>query len=258
MIDLHCHILPGVDDGAINIEESLEMAKLAIEDGIQKLVATPHTLNGVYSLLTDEINDEVTGLNKILIGQNLNIEIIPGAEIHLCVRMADQILSGKVPSLNNTGRYVMVEFPFQTIPAGYKDEIFQLNLHNVTPIITHPERNLVCQREFDIFHELVSMGCLIQITAMSVTGELGEEPMECAHRLLDLRLAHIIASDAHSAESRPPILSLALEIAAQIMGNRQEAEALVMERPEAILAGKPVEFPEPRRPRKKWWFFGRY
>jgi protein-tyrosine phosphatase len=256
MIDLHCHILPGVDDGAVDIEESIEMARQAIDDGIRILVATPHTLNGVYSNFSDEVDDRVAALQKVFSKNDIHIKLYPGSEIHLCFQMADQVLSGKVATLNNSGRYALIEFPFQTIPAAYKDEIFQLKLNNITPIIAHPERNLICQNQFDIFYELISLGCLIQITAMSVTGELGEEPMECAHKLLDLRLAHIIASDAHSANTRPAILSPALEIASQIMGNEQEARALVIERPEAILAGQSVEMPEPRRPRKKWWPLG--
>jgi protein-tyrosine phosphatase len=147
-----------------------------------------------------------------------------------------------------------VEFPVQTIPSGSRKELFQLILNDITPIITHPERNLVFQNNINTLYDLVNMGCLVQITAMSVTGEMGEDAMECAHRLLELRLAHVIASDAHSSDNRPPILSEGVAAAAEVLGSSEEARAMVDERPRAIIAGRDVDVPEPKQPQKKrWW-----
>jgi len=255
LIDLHCHILPGVDDGPSTVEESLSMARQALADGIQTMVATPHTLNEIYDNPASEVTARVSRLQDRFRKEKLALNLCPGSDAHICVQMASRIMAGDAATINNSGRYVLVEFPVQAIPSGYREELFQLKLQGITPIITHPERNLVFQNRLDIIYSLVEMGCLIQITAMSVTGEFGEEAMAYSHRLLDFRLAHIIATDGHSPENRPPVLSPAVEVAARIMGSMAAAKEMVVARPEAVLAGKSVEPPEPKRPSKrKWWF----
>ncbi len=256
MIDIHCHILPGVDDGPSSMTESLAMAKQAVADGIETVVATPHTFNEVYDNTAEEVNSRVAQLSETLSKNGLMLDLRPGSDAHICVGMAERILTGEAATINNTGRYILVEFPTQIIPSGSKDELFQLTLNDITPVITHPERNPVFQQRIETLHDLVAMGWVLQVTAMSISGEFGEEAMKFVHRLLELRLAHIIATDAHSPESRPPILSPAVEAAARVMGSINEAEKMVTVRPQAILEGKPVEIPEPKHPRKKWWQLG--
>ena len=256
MIDIHCHILPGVDDGPSSMAESVAMAKQAVADGIETVVATPHTFNEIYDNPAGEVNTRVARLRETFSKEDLTLDLRPGSDAHICVRMAEKILAGEAATIDNTGRYILVEFPTQIIPPGSKDELFQLKLKDITPVITHPERNPVFQQRMETLYDLVAMGCLLQITAMSITGEFGEEAMVFAHRLLDLRLAHIIATDAHSPKSRPPILSPAVEAAARVMGSIKEAEEMVTVRPQAILDGKPVEISEPKHPRKKSWWFG--
>jgi protein-tyrosine phosphatase len=128
-------------------------------------------------------------------------------------------------------------------------------LSGITPVLAHPERNTALQRNPDILSDLVTMGCLVQLTAMSITGELGNDAMEYSHFLLRQRQAHVVATDSHNAESRPPILSHAVEATAHILGDTQAAEAMVTENPRAILNGKPLNLPEPRKTSKKqgWW-----
>ncbi len=237
------------------MEESLSMGRQAFADGIQMVVATPHTMNGVYDNPFQAVNNQVAHLQEIFLKDGLALDLCPGLEVHIREGMVKRVLSGEAATINDNGRYILVEFPAQAIPSGYKEELFQLKLKGITPIIAHPERNPVFQYRLETFYELAAMGCLFQITAMSIIGELGGEAMECSHRLLDLRLAHVIATDAHSPDSRSPILSHAVEAAAQIMGSTKEAKAMVTTRPEAILEGKPLDPPEPRRPRKRrWWF----
>jgi len=256
LIDLHCHILPGIDDGATDIAESLAMARMAVADGIQTIVATPHTLNEVYFNPPGKVLQYTDQLQQILSSERIELRICPGSDAHICAKMMDRVQNLEAATINQNGRYLLVEFPVQTIPADSREELFQLKLNRITPIITHPERNLVFQNDLELLYDLVAMGCLVQITAMSVTGELGEDAMECAHRLLEHGLAHVMASDAHSVDSRPPVLSAGVAAAAQILGSAREAEAMVVDRPEAIVAGAAVEVAEPRRPRKKrWWWF---
>ena len=141
MIDLHCHILPGVDDGSRSAEESLLMAKLALEDGIRTIAATPHTLDGTYLNPLHSIDQDVHSLQKALKAGGIDLRICVGADVHLCPGMADRIKTGEAATLNNTGKYFLLELPPQTIPSGVKEEIFSLKVQGITPIITHPERH---------------------------------------------------------------------------------------------------------------------
>lgn len=253
MIDLHCHILPGMDDGPADMPESLDMARQAVDDGIHAIVATPHTLNGLYENTGPAVTEAVKRFRNALLSEGIPIEIYPGSDAHLDIKMVDKIKDGAALTINGAGRYLLVEFPNHAVPHGAKEELFQLLINGITPIITHPERNFVIQNATDILYELLSMGCLTQITAMSITGKFGEEAMASAHKMLELRMAHVIASDAHGRTLRPPLLSRAVQIAARILGRNEEAEEMVCGRPEAILRGEPLSLPEPRRRRRRWW-----
>ncbi|MFH1351242.1 MAG: CpsB/CapC family capsule biosynthesis tyrosine phosphatase [Pseudomonadota bacterium] len=247
MIDIHCHILPGVDDGAKSLEESLSMAKTAVEDGIHTIVATPHTLNGIYLNPAHEVISGVARLQDVLTHNHIDLQLCPGADIQLCPGIMGRIREGEAGTINNNQRYILLELPAQTVPPGVKDEIFNLKVNGITPIITHPERHPAILRDMTLLQRLVSLGALVQVTAMSITGDFGEVVMQYAERLLTQRLVHVIASDAHSPDTRPPILSRAVEAAAEIMGNHEDAERMVTVIPEAILSGDPLELPEPMR-----------
>jgi protein-tyrosine phosphatase len=245
MIDLHCHILPGLDDGARSLEESLAMAEKAVQDGIHTIVATPHTLNGIYLNPVREVTSVVASLREPLLKHHIDLELCPGADVHVSPHMLELIESGDAGTINDAGRYVLLEFPSQTLPPGIKDEIFTLKVNGITPIISHPERNQVIQHDMDVLYELVYMGALCQVTAMSITGDFGGTVMECTERLLAHRLVHVIATDAHSLEGRPPVLSRAVEVAAEIMGNYEDAEHMVTDVPASILSGDLPEIFEP-------------
>ncbi len=247
MIDLHCHILPGVDDGPESQDESLSMARKAVEDGIYTIVATPHTLNGIYINPVKEVTSRVAALQEALSKNHIKLQLYAGADVYLCPNMLERIESGDAGTINDSRKYILLELPSQIVPPGVKDEIFSLKLNGITPIISHPERNSAIQHDTDILYELIRMGALSQVTAMSITGDFGEMALQCSERLLKHRLVHIIASDAHSSDSRPPILSQAVEAAAEIMGNYEEAEHMVTEVPATILSGVIIEIPEPMR-----------
>lgn len=245
MIDLHCHILPGVDDGAKSLEESLLMARRAVEDGIHTIVATPHTLNGIYINSAREVTPKVASLQETLSKKHIKLQLYVGADVHLCPHMLELIESGDAGTINNARKYILLEFPSQVVPPKVKDEIFSLKLNGITPIISHLERNPVIQHNIDILYEFIRMGALCQVTAMSITGDFGGIAMQCAERLLRHRMVHVIASDAHSSKSRPPVLSQAVEAAAEILENYDDAERMVTEVPAAILSGNMPEIPEP-------------
>ena len=250
MIDLHCHVLPGLDDGSRSAEESLAMARLALQDGIRTIVATPHALDGVYNVPLAEITEGVAAFQELLSAKGLELKICVGADVHLSPGMADQIKRGALGTINDTGRYFLLELPPQTIPSGIKEEIFGLKMAGITPIITHPERHPAIMRDMNLLYDFIAMGALSQITAMSLTGEFGGGVQRCSQELLKHRLVHVMASDAHSADSRPPLLSRAVNEAAELTGSDSLAASLVNHLPAKILAGEPVEIPEPMRVRR--------
>jgi protein-tyrosine phosphatase len=239
------------------------MAECAIADGIHTLVATPHTFNGIYHTSLPHILARIAHLKNKITENQIPIDICPGAEVRIHQDMDRSVKEGKTASINDAGHYILVEFPYNMILPGTRDVLFQLFLNDITPILAHPERNVPLQRNPEILSDLVAMGCLVQLTAMSITGEFGHDVMEYAHYLLRQRQAHVIATDSHNAESRPPILSSAVEATAHILGDTAAAEAMVTENPHTILDGKPLDLPEPLKASQKqgrWerWFGRKY
>ena len=255
MIDIHCHILPGLDDGPSSLDESLAMARRAVEDGVHTIVATPHTLNAVYMNHAKEITARVDTVQEVLSENQIDLKIYPGADVHICPNLLTRIESGDASTINHGNKYILLELPSQTIPEGIKNEIFTLTLNSITPIISHPERNAIIQHDPVILYDLLAMGALSQVTAMSLTGGFGMFVSQTAEALLRQRLIHIIASDAHSPEGRPPVLSHAVDCAAEILGSYDEAKYMVTNLPAAILCGEAVDIPEPSREKQRPGFF---
>ncbi len=247
MIDLHCHILPGLDDGPETMEESVRMCWIAHRDGIRTIVATPHMLDGAYQNSRTTILEGVEALVSELQTQELPIKILPGSDVHLSEATLSLIEKGEAVTIGEGGRYLLIEFPSQAIPHQAERVLFQLLSRGVTPIITHPERNLEIMKRLDRFYEMIRMGCLGQLTAMSLTGAFGTKVRQCAERLLRLRLVHLIASDGHSENGRPPILSQAVKAASKIIGS-EEAGKMVTQYPEIILRSQRLDLPDPIPP----------
>jgi protein-tyrosine phosphatase len=223
------------------------MASLALKDGIHTIVATPHTLDGVYDVTLADIAEGVASFQELLIARDLDLRVCVGSDVHLCPGMATKIRKGTVGTINNTGKYFLLELPPQTVPSGVKEEIFAMKVQGITPIITHPERHPAILRDWALLYDFIAMGALSQITAMSLTGEFGEGAQRCAQGLLKHHLVHVIASDAHSADRRPPLLSKAVSEAAELTRSDLLALSLVRDIPAKILAGEPVDIPEPLR-----------
>ncbi|MDD3952812.1 MAG: hypothetical protein PHY82_02725 [Lentisphaeria bacterium] len=238
MIDLHCHILCNLDDGPDCMEETVSMALRAVNDGIHTIVATPHTLNGVYENSFARVARAVMQTQEILNQKNIPLKLAPGGENHLCAGLSEKIRNGDGCFINANGKYALVEFPFHMLPVRYKEELFAIRLQGIVPIIAHPERSIPFQQDPELLAELVAMGCLVQLTAMSVTGEFGEQTMRCAHGMLKQGTAHVIASDAHSSGNRAPVLSLALEAAADVLKNKALARTFFFDHPRGIIEGK--------------------
>ena len=236
MIDIHAHILPSLDDGPETIEESIELCKVAANDGIKAIVATPHSKDGAYETKSVDILKAVDELNLKLKENQIDIEILPGAEVHISEGLVENIKSGDVLTINNGGKFVLFELPFVFIPLGTDTFIFNLKSNGIVPIIAHVERITAFQRNPELVDQLVKIGARVQVNAHGLTKRANPRERKCAEWLLQNRLVHFIASDTHSLRGRPPILSKALKNAARIVGE-EEARALVCHNPEQIING---------------------
>ena len=252
MIDLHTHLLPDWDDGAKDWEETLAMARAAAKDGITKIGLTPH----LYRLTKhgDDIGLFEQRMAEIKPWANrIPVAFFRGAEVYINDQIVENIKENNL-TVNNSS-YVFVEFPADTVMEGVRDVFYRIMLKGYIPIISHPERNIIFARRPELLFDLVSMGALAQVTAKSILGEFGSEARKAARVFLKHNLVHLIASDAHDPENRPPLLRRAVERAMKIVG-REKALAMVTEIPQAILDNRIMPgYGDPLNPQKKKWGF---
>lgn len=250
MIDIHCHILPAVDDGSPDWETSLEMCAVASRDGIRKIVATPHVKAGVYDCDRSRIQQGIKELNA-RIPPELDIEVLEGADVHMAAGLIEKVKAGEVPTINN-GCYLLLELPFNSVPPNIEQIVFDFKLAGIAPVISHPERNTFFQKNAGLLSSLVNAGALVQVTAMSLTGGFGRDARKSAEEMLKTGLVHAIATDAHSAIERPPVLSEAVKRASRLVG-RRAAQMMVLDVPESIVQGRPIDAPLLIKTKKKWF-----
>jgi protein-tyrosine phosphatase len=241
LIDLHIHIIPGIDDGPRTLEEALEMARLAVADGITTVVATPHLFSH-RAVAKDDFNapetirEAVTAFNRELMAADIPLTVLPGCEVPLFAEIIEYVDTGRVISLNDGGRYISLEMPDTVIPPATEDIIFQLGSRGLTPIITHPERNPIFYEMPQKLTRLISLGCLSQITAASLTGGFGWRVSRFAKKLVRAGLVHLVATDAHSCTRRPPVMSQGLKKLRRLVGDSRAWE-MVATLPHTILNG---------------------
>ena len=236
MIDIHAHILPGTDDGPTRLEDALQMARIAVEDGVRMMIATPHCLNGRYLNWRPEILKACEQFNEALSKHAIPLAVFPGSEVHLCPELLNKLEEGLVMTLNDAGRYICLELPDQIINRVVVELINRLQRMGLRPIISHPERNATIQHNVAWLSDFVAAGALIQITAASLTGAFGRNASRCCRRILDTDLVDFMASDAHSPKGRPPRLQEGCEKLVSLRG-KESARRIVSEAPQAILNG---------------------
>jgi protein-tyrosine phosphatase len=229
-VDAHCHILPQIDDGASDVSESLEMARIAAGDGIHTIIATPHVIDNRCP--PEDIKKRVDELNQQLAAHEIPVTIYPAAEVSITLDLSLFHLY----AINRT-RHVLIELPCEHLPPFTEKLLSWLCAEGLKPIIAHPERNLGIIRNPSSFLNILNTQIFVQITAGSLTGDFGVDVQLCAEMLLDSGRVDIIASDAHSMKTRPPILSKAFEVASKRIG-REAARRLVSANPRAVLRGE--------------------
>lgn len=209
MVDIHSHILPGIDDGSRDIETSLEMARIAVADGTRTMIATPHAdpLRGTPA--PDVIREQVAALNARLALEGIDLQVLAGAENVLSDGLPEGIRDGKVMTLGDCGKYVLIELPFGGYPTFVPELIFNLQLQGVTPVLAHPERSAMSRSNPASIQELADKGALLQVNADSLAGRGGRAVAGLAQRLARSHSIWAIASDCHDVRSRPPKLTVA-------------------------------------------------
>jgi protein-tyrosine phosphatase len=259
MVDIHCHILPDVDDGAESIEESLEMLKKAEAGGVQTVVATPHLIRGVYDTESSERQQMTTELQRAADKNGINIQIKPGVECYLSPEILENSHKLRELTINNNGKYILIELPMQVVPPYAGDILFSLNVQGITPILAHPARNVGICRNPNILFDFVTKGCIAQLNVGSILGYFGKRIRKIAQILLIHRLVHVVASDMHSPNS--PVLDQALPVVEDLLGT-ERASRMFDEIPEHIVAGEtfckePPQRFEPERRGLRDVLFGR-
>jgi len=244
MFDIHSHILPGIDDGARDLSVSLAMARLAVAQGVTVQACTPHILPGMYDNRGEAIRRAVAALQGALDEAGIGLRLVAGADVHLVPGLVEGLQSGRVLALADS-RYVLVEPPERLAPPRMADQFFGLMLAGYHPILTHPERLGWVSSHYELIEQLTQAGVWMQVTAGSLTGGFGRRAQYWAERLLEEGRVHVLASDAHDTERRPPDLLQGREAAARRVGE-DEATHMVVTRPMCILANDlPTSVPGP-------------
>lgn len=234
MLDLHCHMLPAIDDGAPDLATSLEMARMAHADGIRTVACTPHIYPGMYDNNATGIRAAIAQLQARLDEEGIGLRLVEGADVHLDTDLAGAIRDGRVPTIAGS-RYLLLEPPHHVAPPGFEQRVFELMTAGITPVITHPERLSWVEDHYDLFMRLVDRGVWMQITAGALTGRHGRRPKYWGERFVGEGKAHLLATDAHDTRRRPPFLAEAREAAVALVG-AEEANHLVVTRPAGIVA----------------------
>lgn len=263
MVDIHCHILPGLDDGSDSMETSLKMAEMAIADGITHVIATPHA-DSEYDFNPGLIQSRREEIQSHL-GDRLCI--LTGCDFHLSFENLRALRTDLRRFSLNQGDYLLVEFGNFAIPASMDQTLHELKLKGLHPIITHPERNPLIRSQWDRLWGWMNQGCYVQVTAQSITGGFGRRAQQAVDLLLETNAVHFIASDAHNVTTRPLRLKPVYDALVKTEGE-QRARALLEENPRAALENRPLPYlPEPddwkkaqletesETHRKRFWFF---
>ncbi len=239
MIDLHCHLLPGIDDGPSELAASLAMARIAADDGIRTIACTPHIYPGLFENDSAGIVARVRDLQHRLQAEGIALELVVGADAHLTPELLGRLQAGTAPTLAG-GRYFLLEPPHTVAPPRFAEAVFDFTSAGFVPVITHPERLTWIRQHYAAFAAMVRSGAWMQVTAGSLCGRFGKEAQYIGQKMLDDGFVHILATDAHDPRRRRPLLAEGRRAAEKRVG-ADEALRLVVERPQAVLDNRPPD-----------------
>lgn len=222
-VDIHCHMLPGIDDGAADWQESLDMARMAVADGIGTVIVTPHQLGNFAHNQGDQIRQLAQQFQELLQEQNVPLEVLPGADVRIEDGMLQKLASGEVLSLGDLGGHVLLELPHE-LYFPLEGILDALSSQGLIGILSHPERNRGILRDCDLLGPLVDAGCLMQVTAGSLMGTFGSASQRLSEWMVAEGLVHFIATDAHGRKSRRPLLRRAFDRVAELTDQQTATE----------------------------------
>ncbi len=239
MTDIHCHLLPGIDDGPRNWEQSIELCRAMADDGITRAVATPHLIDGVYNNTLSLVTPLTAQLNERLGNTGIKLEVLTGAEVDLASRYAQG--SPELPTLAG-GKAVLLEMPMAVLPQAMEEILFSVTSQDLIPVLAHPERNEPLQDNPRLAADWLRAGAVLQVDGDSLLGVWGRGAERLAIKLLERGLAQAMASDAHSVKRRPPRLAEARQRATELVGE-QAAALLTNSGPQELLASRVLTVP---------------
>ncbi len=237
-VDIHCHLLPGIDDGAADWAQSLAMARMAADDGIAAIVATPHQLGNYSQNRSGTIRCLAEELQRLIDEEDIPLRVLPGADVRIEPEMVSKVLKGEVLTLGGRTRYVLLELPHE-LYVPLERLLSELEGAGLVGVLSHPERNLGLLAQPQIVDSLVDGGCLMQVTAGSLIGTFGPPIAAMAERLVSRGLVHFLATDAHGPKSRRPLMRRAFERAAELAGV-EAARDLCCRNPSLLVANRQV------------------
>jgi len=247
LVDIHCHLIPGIDDGAKSSEEALAMARIAVDDGISTIIATPHQLGNFAHNSGQSIRQRTAELQALLDAEGVPLKVLPGADVRIEPDMVDRLISGDVLTLGDHGRHVLLELPHE-IYFPLERVLENLHANGMIGILSHPERNQGLLKQPELFGPLVERGCLMQVTAGSLMGTFGGQSQSIAEWMIQQSLVHFVATDAHGHKSRRPLLSRALHRVAQLT-DQDFAVHLCCRNPAAVADGVDLDDHSPIAPK---------
>jgi len=249
-VDVHCHLLPAVDDGSTGWDETLAMARLAVADGISTVVVTPHQLGRYSENHGEAIRSQTAQLQQFLDQRGVSLQVLPGGDVRIEPDMALKIQRGEVLTLADRHKHVLLELPHE-IYLPLDRILSDLSAIGVVGILSHPERNQGILRQRDVVFPLVRAGCLMQVTAGALVGTFGPHVQKLARWLVTQRLVHFVATDAHGAKARRPLMRRAFDCVSGLVGDRTAVE-LCCRNPALVAAGEDVR--ASRGSRLSGWF----
>jgi len=249
IVDIHAHVLPGLDDGPAGLEDALRMCELYVRDGVTAVVATPHMGDHRFRVTPHKVRQAVSSLNRVCYERGLGLDVLPGADVRLCPELLDMLDAGDVLTLADAGVYLLLEPPAGAIPP-LGALVGELMSRGVTPVVSHPERHPEWWRRPQRLRELVERGCVLQVTGGSFLGAFGRRAREAAEQLVRSGLAHVVAGDTHAPTGRRrPEFGRVLRRLVAIVG-REGTRRLVQDNPARIVRGAAVTM-APERGRRR-------
>lgn len=255
MYDIHCHVLSAIDDGAKDVNDTLEICKNEETQGVKAIVATPHYIDEECEYEIPDMLSQISMVNQQLKDKNIKITVLPGMEIYISYNLVELYESGKIITLNNKN-HMLIELPlYDNMPPYLDDVLFKLRMKDIYPIIAHPERCKYIIEYPNSVYKLIEKGCLIQVNSGSVQGLFGKTVQKTANKLLSHNMVHAIATDNHSIHKRMSSLEECFNIVSKRFGN-QYAEDLFINNVSDIIIGNNINVNDPDMIKdKKWLFF---